>query len=188
VKDPWCDDCSAYECRCPAVEFIPKVREKNETVTISGRKFAIPWMHFAVGWLHDCIYFVENGQRKKYMERWVLRAGWITIRRHRIYTGDDRMHDHPFAFITFPLDEYTELVRDWTMFDCLRLNKVKPYRFHYRPRDYVHQIIDMKEPVNTLVIAGPRDPDNRWGFYDEHGEYTPHEEQSVRIGQGGPSG
>lgn len=161
---------------------------KNETVTVSGRKFAIPWMRFAVGWLHDCIYFVRDGQRSKYMERWVLRVGWITLRRHRIYQGDDRLHNHPFSFITFPLADYEELVRHKGTLNVFRFNRVKRFRLHFRRRDYIHQILSLDRPVDTLVIAGPRDPDNRWGFFDRDGRYVPHQEQSTRLGSGGPSG
>jgi hypothetical protein len=94
------------------------------------------------------------------------------LRFHTIYRGDEDRdpHSHPFGFWTFPLQGY------WEEFHTLELDKfsgnkmwrmrkryVKPFRLHYRPKEYVHRILPLTETVRTIVWTQKNQQE--WGFW-----------------------
>lgn len=97
---------------------------------------------------------------------------WLwRFRFHKFMREDpgEAHHDHPWWFITFPLDTYVEDVLDVKTGKTERVI-VEAFRFHYRPKEYTHRIIGLwngnhefgrpvattKEgPIRTLVLRGP---------------------------------
>ena len=145
-------------------------------------------------WSNDP-YVNPNGE--KYMTRfWFWR-----FRLHFMHRGDVDLdlHDHPWWFITFPLRSYVEEVmepvpgkaNEWNR----KLNVVRAFRFHFRPRSYVHRILGPLPPrhfdperffkvntndhlaryerhgistaIPTLVFRGKFS--GKWGFYPDIG-------------------
>ena len=109
-----------------------------------------------IGVTHDLV--LDSGQ--PYLERWILWCG-ITLRLHKFHKGDDdrAFHDHPWWFITLPLQSYVEqtpvqgeqLVRGW--------------RPHFRPAKHQHIVqIEADQPVWTLLMTGSKRKE--WGFWD----------------------
>ena len=99
----------------------------------------------------------------KYMTRW-----WFWIFRIHIFhapDSDEDLHDHPWAFITFPLQSYVEEVqevpvlmdrKDWKFgihdtqvhifskeqyAKYKKLRIVRALRFHYRPAQHTHRVL-----------------------------------------------
>jgi len=130
-----------------------------------------------------------NGE--KYMTRYIMYLGWINLRLHQFFRGDDdrASHTHPWWFITFPFTNYSEAVYEKGMYVKTRV--VKRFRFHYRAADHEHIVLgpcrvkvrfyglhifpglpDMPgKPFWTLVIAGSKV--QTWGFYPEPGVFVP---------------
>lgn len=120
-------------------------------------------------------------QGKRYMDRWIIYLGWICLRLHRIWEGDDSRapHDHPWWFITFPFTDYMEkLPHRWSTSGCgcwvYRWNFVSRFRFHFRGEKYRHIITGRTDgkgkPFWTFVIAGERT--NKWGFWKSPTDFT----------------
>ena len=103
------------------------------------------------GWTHDLVY--DNGQ--PYLERWILWFGF-TLRLHKFHKGDDdrAFHDHPWWFVTLPLDPYLEKTPDGP------LTMVRALRPHFRPASHQHivQLIE-EQPVWTLIVTGSKSSD-----------------------------
>jgi len=103
------------------------------------------------------------------------RTPWGQFYLHIFNRGDlDRApHDHPWSFWTFPLVGYTE--ETWTviralsgatMICCNHTAKVvRPWRFHYRPAEYIHRVNDPAagKKIVTLVWHCPKS--REWGFW-----------------------
>ena len=132
-------------------------------MTHSERLFSFGSLTF--GWTHDLVY--DCGQ--PYLERWILWFGF-TLRLHKFHKGDDdrAFHDHPWWFITLPLEPYLEKTPDGT------LTVVRALRPHFRTASHQHivQLIEAR-PVWTLILTGSKSSD--WGFWHD-GHYTPHQE------------
>lgn len=116
-----------------------------------------------------------------YLDRTILYLGGFNVRLHKFWRGDDDRapHDHPWAFVTFPLTSYVEKVGDEQEF---RL--VKRFNFHYRPAEFKHIVVGgvsphhntrmgvniwnayrRKKPFYTIVFAGSIK--RRWGFWPD---------------------
>lgn len=125
-----------------------------------------------------------------YMTRYIVYLGWLTLRAHKFYRGDDDRapHDHPWWFITFPLKTYIEDVfvpqhftRRWAgeLFGYESVwtnaysypNTVKAWRFHYRPATYRHIVRGSGKPFWSLVISGR--PLRMWGFWPRPNKFVP---------------
>ncbi len=135
----------------------------NGFLTIGGARFGVT---------HDLVLEGDD----PYLERWILWFGF-TLRVHKFHKGDDEraFHDHPWWFLTFPLNPYRELTPE------LGVRDVKPFRFHFRPAHHQHivQLLHGK-PVWTLILTGPKSKE--WGFWED-GEFIHHERWLQVINQ-----
>lgn len=130
-----------------------------------------------LGATHDLVH--EAGE--PYLERWILWFG-CTLRLHHFHKGDDdrAFHDHPWWFVTLPLNPYLERLVNG------KRRLVKPFRPHYRPAKHRHivELID-DQKVWTFIVTGPKQQE--WGFWHEE-DFVPHElwlEQSGLVADGG---
>lgn len=106
-----------------------------------------------------------------YLGRWILYVGGFTLRLHRFYRGDDARapHDHPWSFWTFPLCRgYNEIV---DRNGVLMHERVRGWRWHYRPSSYRHIVVDPPKPFYTLVVTGRKD--RSWGFWPGSQTFVP---------------
>lgn len=126
-----------------------------------------------------------------YLERWFCYLLGFTVRLHKFHRGDDdrAVHDHPWAFITFPFKGYYERVHLNAPGEY-RIHFVKPWGFHYRPSSYQHMVLgthysegwkakgpqpELKamwltpKPFFTFVVTGRKD--RAWGFWPD-GKYV----------------
>lgn len=115
-----------------------------------------------------------------YMTRYIVYLGWLTLRAHKFYRGDDDRapHDHPWWFITFPLKTYIEDV-----FVCRIVPEgieaysypriVKGWRPHFRRGTYRHIVKGTGDgkPFWSLVISGR--PLRMWGFWPRPDRFVP---------------
>lgn len=138
---------------------------------IMGRKW---------GYSHDLVGRFEC----PYLERRILWLGWFTLRYHKFLRSDEdrSLHDHPWWFVTFPLDAYDEMVP----LPCGKIgfadserHTVKRWRFHYRPASYMHRVMLRKTPTRTIVVTGART--RRWGFH-KGGIFYPYAEYFREFG------
>lgn len=85
-----------------------------------------------------------------YLHRKILWLGLCTLRYHVFYRSDEEraLHDHPWAFITFPLSKYYEYVPLPNQ-PYIRRKVVLPFRFHFRPATYRHRVV---LPDNTVAF------------------------------------
>jgi len=120
------------------------------------------WVTTLGGWrfgvTHDLV--CEGGE--PYLERWILWFGF-TLRLHRFHKGDDdrAFHDHPWWFITLPLQTYLERTPDC---DTVYVTRWRP---HFRPAAHRHIVALLQpQPVWTLIITGPKCKE--WGFWDNN--------------------
>jgi hypothetical protein len=119
-----------------------------------------------LGYSHDLIEI--NGE--PYLERRIVWLFGLTLRLHRFWRGDNdrHLHNHPWAFVTFPLGNYYEFVLEELesnengFAEKYRINEVKAWRPHCRPASYYHRVLDPPEPIWTVVVTGPKR--NNWGF------------------------
>ena len=120
----------------------------NYVRTIGARRFGVT---------HDLV--LDNGE--PYLERWILWFG-LTLRLHKFHKGDDdrAFHDHPWWFVTFPLQTYIERTPEHPAHAVRRL------RFHFRRARHQHivQVRDNK-PVRTFILTGSKSKE--WGFWDD---------------------
>lgn len=121
---------------------------------------------------------------EKYLDRWFMYFLGFTVRLHKFYRGDDDRapHDHPWAFITFPLTGYWEKVW-YGGFGEHGVRFVKPWRFHYRPAQHQHIVLgsqvnsswhsyknhaaDFHSPTPFYTIVLTSRKKQTWGFYPE---------------------
>lgn len=94
--------------------------------------------------------------REPYMTRYFVGG----FRLHIMHRGDAGRgpHDHPWWFITFPLNSYVEEVayEHWNedehrMELRTRINLVKRFRFYFRPARYTHRILGPLDPVYRVL-------------------------------------
>ena len=108
------------------------------------------------GWTHDLVH--DN--QEAYLERWIIWCG-ITLRLHKFHKGDDdrAFHDHPWWFVTLPMQSYNELTPTGQ-------NHVGAWRPHFRSSRHRH-IVQLKQekPVWTFIITGVKNKD--WGFWED---------------------
>lgn len=126
----------------------------------------------------------EGEWLRLYMDRKMLWLGRLKFRIHRFYSGDDDSapHDHPWAFVTFPLSDYYETVslrykdgkRGFTEYRTVRC--VSRWRFHYRPALFRHFVLEPERPFTTLVVTWSRGPDRVWGFWPQPDRFVPYDE------------
>jgi hypothetical protein len=123
----------------------------------------------AIGYTQDWIGYEDC----PYMNRWILWFGLGTLRVHRFMRDDeDRdLHDHPWAFVTIPLQTYHEAVTvSGEASDSLRtLRTVRRFRPHFRRAKHRHSVKLITRPTWTIVITGPKT--RSWGFW-RHGEFV----------------
>lgn len=118
-----------------------------------------------IGYEKDVIGFANN----PYLTRRIFHFFSYSIRLHKFSRGDsDRhLHDHPFSFVTIPLNKgYWEINLDN---EGKRKKEFVPLlALTFREAEHLHSIIDeIKSPVWTLVFTGPRR--RNWGFQTEDG-------------------
>lgn len=126
------------------------------TTTVGGWRFGIT---------HDLVH--EGGQ--PYLERWIVWFGF-TLRLHKFHKGDDdrAFHDHPWWFITFPLQTYMERTPRHT---AVTVRRFKP---HFRRASHRHIVqLIQPGPVWTFIVTGPKS--NEWGFWSGN-RFIPHEQ------------
>lgn len=127
------------------------------------------------GWEHSTVMHKdERGERTiPYLERWILYLGRCTLRLHKFYRPDDDRapHDHPWWFVTFPLQGYRELV--W-IGSLTHFNEVPALRPSFRPAVYRHMVTGPEFPVWTFIITGP--VKRKWGFWKTPREFVPYSE------------
>lgn len=113
---------------------------------------------------------VIGNNNKPYLTRRVLFLVWFTLRFHTFHTDDpdEALHDHPWWFITFPLDDYIEDVGN-DIGEIVGRRKVKKFRFHFRKAKFSHRVYAPKT-VRTIILTGS--VTNRWGFWWK-GKHTP---------------
>ena len=119
----------------------------DKVITLGGWRF---------GFTHDLV----SDQSEPYLERWIIWFGF-TLRLHKFHKGDDdrAFHDHPWWFVTLPMQSYVEL----TPQQGPRL--VKRWRPHFRPAAHQHIVqVSEHKPVWTFILTGPKSKD--WGFWD----------------------
>lgn len=142
-------------------------------LTLFGLRFGVEYSQVQV-----------NGE--PYLDRYIAYVGWGTLRLHRFSRGDDERanHNHPWGWVTFPFASYWEKVfrTDGSWY----WNKVKAWRFNYRPASYRHIVMGRavdahknrsmichpvggiavsKKPFWTLCITGRREV--AWGFWPD---------------------
>lgn len=119
-----------------------------------------------------------------YLERWFMYFFGFTFRVHKFYRGDDDRapHDHPWAFLTFPLTGYFEQVFPGDIYGNGLVRHVKPWRFHFRPSRYQHIVLGSTKccwpfdpkavgrywspvPFYTIVITSRKQ--RSWGFWPQ---------------------
>ena len=103
-----------------------------------------------------------------YLHRWYLfpprvPKGRPSIMLHCFFRSDDRsaVHDHPFSFITFPLQGYIEHYPDGTS------KFIKPFRFYFRPAEWQHWV-EVVQPKTWTIIFKFRSR-RPWGFITKTG-------------------
>lgn len=106
-----------------------------------------------------------------YLGRWILYIGGRTLRLHKFYKGDDDRapHDHPWPFWTFPLcSGYDEVVARGSV---LMHERVKGWRWNFRPSNYRHIVLDPDAPFYTIVVTGKKN--HSWGFWPGSETFVP---------------
>ena len=86
----------------------------------------------------NTIYGQDGKHRTPYMTRWMF--GWLRV--HLFHRGDldPDCHDHSWDFVTFPLTDYLEEVRDPET-GTTSLHVVEAFRFHRRRAEHAHRVI-----------------------------------------------
>ena len=130
------------------------------------------------------IYGQDGAHNSLYLFRVKLtpKTPWGQLYLHIFNRGDhDRApHDHPWAFLTFPLVGYTEEV--WKLVDMLSgpiilmrqhtANSVKRFRFHYRPATYIHRVNDPAAGKKIVTLVWHFRKSREWGFWPD-GTWVP---------------
>lgn len=110
-------------------------------------------------WKLQTIYTRDG--TSKYMTRLVLGK----LRFHLFHRGDEdeHLHDHPWAFWTFPLTSYVEETPE------RRRNLVPAFSLSFRPATYKHRVLGPNNPddkkILTIVWTDTSKTPNPWGFF-----------------------
>lgn len=131
-------------------------------------------------WLPRWIYYRDDIHGKEgegvYMTR---RIFFRHFRYHVFHRGDADLawHDHPFKFVTFPLnDYYEEVLFSWAaiegkiyaegLHELFFTQRVRRFRLHWRAAEHAHRVLDPKpgKKIRTLIFIYNHDRD-RWGFW-----------------------
>ena len=143
------------------------MRYFNFVTTLGSARFGVT---------HDLV--LDDGQ--PYLERWILWCG-VTFRLHKFHKGDDdrAFHDHPWWFVTLPLQSYVEKTPGGGE------QLVRHGRPHFRAARHQHIVqIEVDKPVWTLLITGSKSKE--WGFWDDD-KFIHHEQWlSARTTLDGP--
>lgn len=108
----------------------------------------------------------------------ILQTPWFAVYLHWIFkTDEDRdPHDHPFVFRSFIVrGGYVE--RLWLIrpgFDRNITSYVRRWNrfsWHKMDQQHAHMIESIVPGTITLVLAGPKKANGRWGFYSPR--FTP---------------
>lgn len=154
--------------------------------TESGRDRLHTWRWRGQRWGFEYSPIVHEGV--DYLVRWILYIAGATLRLHKFVTGDERgpigLHIHPFWFVTFPFQSYTEAYwapnwdgrgPSWTdpgTGIVYPVRKVRAFRFHFRGHGFRHRVLELEHtPVWTFVITGRYT--QRWGFYPDPDTFVP---------------
>ena len=97
---------------------------------------------------------------------------WLgPFRLHLMHRGDAGRgpHDHPWWFLTFPLNSYVEEVAFEDVDNTgqrvtisTKLNIVRRFRFHFRPAHYTHRILGPYDPVMREIKATKTSHPMKW--------------------------
>lgn len=97
----------------------------------------------------------------------LLKTPWFSVKLHWIHRPDpDRdLHDHPWWFASLVLsggyEEYES--RD----PANQPGQARDINwFNYKNKTTAHRISKVKPNTITLILAGPKDREKDWGFYD----------------------
>lgn len=107
-----------------------------------------------------------------YMRRWVLSAGFFSLRVHHFYRSDDKRatHDHPFWFLTLILKGgYVDIT--YNERGEAQCQFMRPGRIALRPANHKHSVVVGQGYGGcwTFVLTGPSK--RKWGFFlRENGE------------------
>lgn len=100
-----------------------------------------------------------------YLTRTILWIGPWSLRYHVFWRSDEEraLHDHPWAFLTFPLNTYREEYMP-PFADQSLFRDVKRFRFHYRHWGFIHRVIvPSNKPARTFVWTFRKR--SSWGFW-----------------------
>ena len=141
------------------------------------------WGRWRFGYTSETI-----GKREcPYLFRRILWLGGPSLRYHVFYNSDEdrALHDHPWTFWTFPLNDYLETY--WNEEDQVRLQRlVHSFRLHKRPHGFKHVVMTLeptvvkygqdgvgivrdKKPTRTFVLTGPKR--SSWNFWKDGRKY-----------------
>jgi len=123
--------------------------------TIGGRYFRLGYQDQIIG-REEC----------PYLRRRILHIGFWSVRYHVFYRSDEEraLHDHPWAFWTFPLSPYDEHYIDKWHEEAYR--EVKRFRLYLRRHGFTHRVVTHEgQPARTLIFTHRKK--STWGFYDK---------------------
>lgn len=108
------------------------------------------------------------GIKEPYLTRRILYIFGFTLRYHVFHTSDndDYLHDHPWWFITFPIDKYYEDIGTEKGHWC-QSRVVRPFRFHFRKAKFSHRVFipQGQKQIRTIIFTGR--VSNNWGFWKD---------------------
>lgn len=98
-------------------------------------------MSWIPGWLYRREKIYGRDSTTLYMDR---RIFLNRIRYHVFHRGDEdeEPHDHPFNFVTFPLNNYVERVYD-PYVDAWTERVVNRFSLHWRPAEFAHRVLGL---------------------------------------------
>jgi len=110
----------------------------------------------------------------------IVQTPWFAVYLHWIMQPDEDRdpHDHPFAFWSLIVrGGYTERVwrvlRGQTLLHAIdhgyTHNVWSRWSWHKMDQDHAHMVSHLQPGTITLVVAGPKRANGRWGFYTSDG-------------------
>lgn len=103
-----------------------------------------------------------------YLHRRNIYLGLWSLRYHIFHNSDEdrALHNHPWAFWTFPIVPYDEIYSDENGTE--RRRKVKPWRLHLRRHGFKHRVIKNDDkPARTFIFTCRKK--SSWGFFGPNG-------------------
>ncbi len=106
-----------------------------------------------------------------YLHRRILYFGLWSVRYHIFHRSDEEraLHDHPWGFWTFPINDYDEHYIDADGVEQFRT--VKRFRFHRRRHGFAHRVVMSGENVARTFVFTCRKRSS-WGFF-VRGKFMP---------------